>query len=178
MRKLTVASAWRVAYAAFPKWLPKSQHSHLAKWLRGFFAKRFIKYGGSNINIEHGATFGSELSIGDNSGVGIDCEILGPCSIGNDVMMGPEVVIYTRNHKHGDPEKPMRLQGYEEWRPVTICDDVWIGRRVMIMPGVTIGKGTVVAAGAIVTRDLPEYSICAGVPARVVGERNSKESPV
>ncbi|WP_374057515.1 acyltransferase [Eggerthella lenta] len=72
----------------------------------------------------------------------------------------------------------MRLQGYEEWRPVTICDDVWIGRRVMIMPGVTIGKGTVVAAGAIVTRDLPEYSICAGVPARVVGERNSKESPV
>lgn len=65
----------------------------------------------------------------------------------------------------------MRLQGYEGWRPVTISDDVWLGRRVMIMPGVTIGKGTIVAAGAIVTKDLPEYSICAGVPAKVIGYR-------
>lgn len=172
MRRLTSADVWRIAYAAFPKWLPKSQHSRLAKNLRGFFARRFIEHGGVNINIERGATFGSELSIGDNSGVGINCEVLGPCHISNDVMMGPEVVIYTRNHSHSDPSKPMRLQGYEEAFPVTICDDVWLGRRVMIMPGVTIGKGTVVAAGAIVTKDLPEYAICAGIPAKVVGNRS------
>lgn len=130
----------------FSKMAAKEPAQSSCKMAARFFAKRFIKYGGFNINIEHEATFGFELSMGDNSGVGIDCEILGPCSIGNDVMMGPEVVIYTRNRMHNDPEKPMRLQGYEEWRPVTICDDVWIGRRVMIMPGVTIGKGTVVAA--------------------------------
>ena len=55
----------------------------------------FILNAGKNINIERGATFGSDLSLGDNSGVGINCEILGPCVIGNDVMMGPEAVSYT-----------------------------------------------------------------------------------
>lgn len=171
MTRLNSKSIWRAAYAAFPKWLPKSQHSVIAKQLRVFFARRFIKYGGININIERGATFGSELSLGDNSSVGIDCEILGPCSIGKDLMMGPEVVVYTRNHMYKDPDTPMRLQGYEGWRPVTIYDDVWPGRRVMIVPGVTIGKGTIVAAGAIVTKDLPEYSIYAGIPAKVIGYR-------
>ena len=126
-----------------------------------------------NINIERGATFGSDLSLGDNSGVGINCEILGPCTIGNDVMMGPEVVVYTRNHEHGETDRPMRLQGYEDCRPVTIGDDVWIGRRAMIMPGVTIGNGCIIAAGAVVTKDVPDWCVCGGVPAKVISIRVS-----
>lgn len=175
-RDLSTKCIWRVIYAALPKWLPKSQHSRLAKRLRGWVSRRFILNADKNINIERGATFGSDLSLGDNSGVGINCEILGPCVIGNDVMMGPEVVIYTRNHAHGDIERPMRLQGYEDCRPVTIGNDVWLGRRAMIMPGVNIGNGCVVAAGAVVTKDVPDYCVCGGIPAKVIARRGLRPS--
>lgn len=175
-RNLSAENIWRLIYASLPKWLPKSQHSRMAKRLRGGVARRFIKNAGVNINIERGATFDSELSLGNNSGVGINCEILGPCTIGNDVMMGPEVVVYTRNHEHGDIDTPMRLQGYEEYQPVTIGNDVWIGRRAMIMPGVTIGNGCVIAAGAVVTKDVPDYCVCGGIPAKVILKRYTQST--
>lgn len=85
-------------------------------------------------------------------------------------MMGPEVVIYTRNHSHRKDEL-MIGQGYEETKPVVIGDDVWIGRRAIIMPGVKIATGTVVGAGAVVTKDTEAYSIVGGVPAKVIGYR-------
>ena len=67
----------------------------------------------------------------------------------------------------------MMEQGFEEERPVIIGDDVWIGDRVMILPGVEIGRGAVLAAGAVVTRDVPPYAVAAGVPARVIRDRRS-----
>lgn len=126
---------------------------------------------GRNVNIEHGADFDSGLIIGDNSSLGIDAEAHGPIRIGRDVMMGPECAILTRNHAHGRVDIPMIEQGYEEYRPVTIGDDVWIGRRVIILPGVTVGNGAIIAAGAVVADDVEPYSIVGGVPAKTIKKR-------
>lgn len=123
------------------------------------------------MNIERHALFSPDVSLKDNSGIGIDCELYGPISLGSDVMMGPEVVIYTSGHVHDRIDMPMRLQGASEIKPVSIGNDVWIGRRVMIMPGVTIGNGVIVGAGAVVTKDVPDYAVVGGVPARILRYR-------
>lgn len=103
--------------------------------------------------------------------MGVGCEIDGPVTIGKYVMMGPETAIYTRNHRHDDLSSPMIFQGYEEYQPVIIEDDVWISRRVIILPGVKIAKGCIIAAGAIVTKNTEPYSVYAGVPAKKIARR-------
>ena len=128
---------------------------------------------GRNVNVEKGAHFTPELSIGNNSGIGIKCELYGKITIGNDVLMGPEVIIYTQNHCTRDKNKSIISQGYDDMKPVSIGNDVWIGRRVMIMPGCKIGNGCVIAAGAVVTKNMPDYTIVGGVPARVLKKRGS-----
>lgn len=143
----------------------------LAKCLRAHAVKGFILSCGKNVNIEHGAKISSRLSIGDNSGVGVNCSVGGAAIIGNDVMMGPECVIFCRNHQVERTDIPMRLQGFTEEEPVVIEDDVWIGQRVIITPGVRIGKGAVIGAGAVVTKDVPPYAIVGGVPAKVIRYR-------
>ena len=165
-----------VLYRVFAAWLPKSDHFAPAKWLRGLFAKAIAAECGKKVNIEHGAHFTPGLRIGDRSGVGINCEINGPVTIGKDVMMGPEVVVYTSGHKFDDTDIPMMDQGFTETLPVEIGDDVWIGRRVIIMPGVKIGNGCVIGAGAVVTKDIPDYSVAAGVPASVIKSRLKNDS--
>lgn len=148
----------------------------ISKKLRCFAAKGFIRSCGKNVNIEHGAVISSKLSIGDNSGIGIDCVCNGELTIGNDVMMGPECVIISQNHEFSDVTFPMRLQGYKKEEPCIIGDDVWIGRRAMIMPGVKIGNGAIIAAGAVVTKDVPDYAIVGGVPAKVIKFRTGDPS--
>lgn len=92
----------------------------------------------------------------------------GPLVIGDNVDIAQEAVIWTLGHDpHDDHHR-------DKGGPVTIGDHAWIGHRAVIMPGVTIGRGAVVAAGAIVTRDVPAMAIVAGVPAKPVGERRSK----
>ena len=86
-------------------------------------------------------------------------------------MMGPEVVIYTRNHNTANPDVPMREQGMGEVKPVVIEDDVWIGARVCILPGVTVGTGSVLGAYTVVTKDVPPYSVVVGNPGKVVKNR-------
>lgn len=128
---------------------------------------------GENVNIEKGASFGKEVSIDNNSSIGINSDLIGPITIGANVMMGPECAIYTVNHQHNRTDIPMIEQGYTHPKPVIIEDDVWIGRRVIILPGVQISKGTVVAAGAIVTKSFPPYSIIGGNPAKLIKCRNN-----
>lgn len=162
---------WIICYIVLARWLPRSYHFRPSKRIRAFFGRRILKHMGKNVNIEKGANFGPEVSIGDNSGIGINCDIIGPVAIGKNVMMGPECAIYTTNHSHDRTDIPMILQGYTPEKPVVIEDDVWIGRRVIILPGVTIGKGCIVAAGAIVTKNTPPYVIVAGNPAKVIKYR-------
>ena len=132
-----------------------------------------LKSCGRQVNIEQGAIFSSRVSLGDFSGIGINARINGTCTIGRHVMMGTDVVVFTRNHAFARTDIPMMEQGFEEERPVVIGDDVWIGDRVMILPGVTVGHGSILAAGAVVTHDVPAYAIVAGVPARVIKMRAS-----
>ncbi len=148
-----------------------------AKKVRAFLASKVFLKTGRDINIEKGAYFGSgkEISIGDRSGIGVDAKLSGKITIGNNVMMGPEVMIYTSNHNYGRDDIPMIDQGNSEMKPVFIADDVWISARAIILPGVELGKGCIIAAGSVVTKDVPPYSIAGGNPARVIKKRFGDE---
>lgn len=169
------AKLWYILYGFFAKKLPISRRSKIFKRARYFFAKHVIKKMGNNVNIERGAVFNPNVEIGDNSGIGINCELNGTIKIGNNVMMGPEVVFYTTNHEFKAITKNIMDQGYTKEKPITIGDDCWIGRRAIILPGVELKKGTIVGAGAIVTKSFPEYSIIGGNPAKIIGKRGSDQ---
>lgn len=126
---------------------------------------------GSNINIDRNAIIGNHISIGDYSGIGRNSYISNYVSIGKYVMMGPECLIYTANHEFGSVDKPMCYQKWSECKPVEIADDVWIGGRVIILPGVHIGEGSVIGAGSVVTKDVASFSIVAGNPAKIIKKR-------
>lgn len=96
-----------------------------------------------------------------------------PCglTIGNYVQIAPYVWIMNAIHEYESLDKPMYEQkGYKTGR-IIIKDDVWIGLRAIIMPGVTIGTGAVIGAGAVVTKDVPPYAVVGGVPAKVIKYR-------
>lgn len=173
MKKIIRAFGY-VLYYFFARHLPCSglPYAPGAKALRRFCAKCMFDSCGKNVNIEHGAFFasGNEITIGNNSGIGLNCRVAGPLSIGDDVMMAPNVTIVTQNHKISDLTVPMRLQTAPKQK-VTIKDDVWIGTNVIILPGVTIGKGSVIAGGAVVTKDVEDYAIVGGNPAKVIKYR-------
>lgn len=83
-------------------------------------------------------------------------------------MMGPDVVMITRNHEFLKTDIPMNLQGSREEKPIQIGDDVWLGARVILMPGVRIGCGAIIGAGAVVVHDIPDWAIAIGNPATVI----------
>lgn len=164
-------------YKAFYKYVASKMPQSYAKMsfgskkLRAYLVSKYIRHAGQNINIERGAVFDDCIEIGDCSGIGINATLYGKVIIGDYVMMGPEVFIYTTNHKFSDTSIPMCQQGYTEERPVIIGNDVWIGSRVTIMPGVKIGNGAIIGASAVVTKDVKEYDIVAGNPAKTIGSR-------
>lgn len=137
-----------------------SRFGAFLKNLRCRWAKSFISFCGKNVNIEPNCSFDMELKIGNNSGIGRYSEIHGDVSIGENVMMGPYCLIYSRNHSSSRTDIPMIQQGFENTKPVVIEDDVWIGGRVIILPGVHVGTGCVIGAGAVVTRDTPPIYYC------------------
>ena len=163
-----------ILYKIFAAWHPISQRSRISKKMRNFFARKILKKCGREINIEKNAYFTPEVSLGNRSGIGINCEIYGPVDIGDDVMMGPECIVYTSGHKYDRLDITMMEQGSSVIRPVRIGNDVWLGRRVMVMPGVKIGNGCVIGAGAVVTKDIPDYSVAVGVPAKVIKKRRAQ----
>lgn len=128
---------------------------------------------GDNVNIEKNATFSIRTEIGNNSGIGVNAHFYGKVVIGNNVMMAPDCIIYVRNHESSRLDIPMCEQGSTEERPVVIGNDVWIGGRVIILPGVKIGDGAIIGAGSVVTKDVSEYDVVAGNPARVIKNRKS-----
>jgi maltose O-acetyltransferase len=168
-----------ILYYSFATYLPKSNRPYafgLTKPIRYLICKNIFDFCGKNVNIERLAYIGDGkgIYIGNNSGIGVNCKIQRNVKIGNDVMIGEDVIILTSTHKFDDCNVPMRTQGLKIL-PVTIGDDVWIGSRVMILPGVKIGKGSIIGAGAVVTKDVPEYSIVGGVPAKVIRSRLKKD---
>ena len=176
MSKLKFALCY-VLYYTVGFYLPKTNAriSLGSKKIRELLVKGFAEGPfGKDINIQRKATISRRVSIGDCSGIGMDCVIQGGVKIGKNVMMGPQVFIYTQNHCHERIDIPMITQGYEEEKPVVIEDDVWIGSRVTILPGVHIGEGSIIGASAVVTKNVPAYAIVGGNPARVLKSRKTE----
>jgi acetyltransferase-like isoleucine patch superfamily enzyme len=108
-----------------------------------------------------------DVFIGDNTLIGVGNVIIGPVTIGNHVIFAPNIVASGLNHEYRDVNIPISLQKTIVSR-ITVEDDCWIAANSVITAGVTIGKHSVVAAGAVVTKSVPPYSIAAGNPAKVI----------
>lgn len=139
--------------------------------IRKFLVSSFVNKAGKNIRVKRNADISMFIEIGDFSEVGTNCIIQSNTFIGNNVIMGPCVKIYTTNHIYESLDIPVQYQGLTREK-VVIGNDVWLGANVVILPSVTIGNHVVVAAGAIVTKDIPDFAIVAGVPAKVIKYRN------
>lgn len=107
-----------------------------------------------------------DVVIGDFSRIGIHSTVIGPVTIGSHVNLAQGITVTALNHNFSSKDKFIDEQGVAT-SPIVIEDDVWIGANAVILPGVRIGRHSVIAAGAVVNRDVPPYSLAVGVPAQV-----------
>lgn len=128
---------------------------------------------GKRAKIGVGTSFSSNRSvrIGDDFFCGRDCHFGAPVEIGSDVMFASFVALVGGDHRIDGISAPIRLSGREIMKTISIGDDVWIGHGAIVLHGCRIGTGSVVAAGAVVTKDVPDHAIVAGNPARVLRYR-------
>jgi len=112
------------------------------------------------------------VHIGNNTRIGMSNVLIGPVTIGNNVMFAQNIVISGLNHNYQDITQPISLQGVTVSQ-IIIEDECWIGANAVITAGVTIGKHSVVAGGSVVTKSIPPYSVAVGNPARVIKQYNA-----
>lgn len=157
--------------------------------LRNIVGAKYIAIGnnvfiGKNVTITAwdaylGFCFSPQIIIGNGSSIGDDAHItaINCIIIGNNVRSGKKILITDNSHGQINRDlmdiSPIKRPLFSKG-PVIIEDNVWIGEKVSIMPNVKIGKGSVIAANSVVTKDIPSYSVAAGVPAKVVKQFNSK----
>jgi maltose O-acetyltransferase len=144
---------WRIAYA-----------------LRRILVRRIFDECGNDVIVKSGAYFGtgSGIRVGHRAQIGHNSRIDHGVDIGDDVLMGPDVVIMSGGHAFSDPSLPINQQGEVPRRKISIGRDVWIGTRVVILPGVQIGEGAVIGASSVVTKSIPPFAVAAGNPAKVI----------
>jgi acetyltransferase-like isoleucine patch superfamily enzyme len=143
------------------------------------FKLSFLKDKGKNVYIAHGCDISfNKVSVGSNVYVGPFCYFISPKNnivIGNFVMFGPNVIISSSNHDFSRKSitiyEQSKNNNFDKGGDVIIEDDVWIGSGAIILQGVRIGKGSIVGAGSVVSRNVPEYSIYTGVKNRMIKER-------
>lgn len=161
-------------YYSIGKHLPNSNFpmGRLFMDLRVFLAKGFLKNMGSKVMLEGNIFFGDgrDIEIASNSQINEECWIRN-CRIGKNVMIAPYVMILNYGHVIDDVSIPMIEQGVKHFPQTVIEDNVWIGARAIILPGIKIGTGAVIGAGSVVTKDVNEYSIVAGNPAKFIRSR-------
>ena len=175
-------TAWKMiswaAYHYFAQFLPAAGMplGRLPKRIRYLLAKQIFKECGKNVHVGRKAYFqnGFDIVIGDNSDIGINARFSNDTTIGSNVLMGPDVVIIDNSHSFAERDQLIKKQGYERLKPIVIGDDVWIGTRVIVLPGVRIGTGAVIGAGAVVTKDVKPYTVVPGTPAHEIERRVSK----
>ena len=126
--------------------------------------------------IQKGVHFGTgkDIEIGDRSGLGKNTLIPHNIIIGNFVMIAQDLFVVANNHNFERTDIPMLSQGSPNIEQVIIEDDVWIGARVIVNPGVKIGCGSIIGAGSVVTKDVEAYSVMGGVPAKLIRKRINK----
>ena len=125
--------------------------------------------------VEHGSIISRDLAAGAYSYISSGCLVWPNVEIGAYTMLGPNVSIVGGDHVYTTPGTPMYFAGRPPLRRTVIESDVWLGCGSIVMTGVRIGRGAIVAAGAVVTRDVPPYEIHGGVPARRIGMRFASE---
>ena len=163
-----------VLYYAVARRLPgRGPLAGPARRLRQELCRLFLAEVGDSVNIEPDVHLGTgeHVRIGDRSGLGRGCRVYGALTIGEEVMVGPEVAFLSENHRFDRLDQPIGRQGKTELTPPRIEDGAWIGLRATILPGRIVGAGAVVGAGSVVTRDVAPYTIVGGNPAVVIGTR-------
>lgn len=141
--------------------------------LRRHFVSNYLMKCGKNLRVKKGAEISPKAEVGNDSELGTRCMIQSHCSIGSNVIMGPDVKIYSRNHIYESLDKPIQLQGKKQYS-TKIGDDVWIGANVIVLAGVNIGNHVIIGAGSVVTKDIPDYAIVGGNPAKIIKYRNEQ----
>ncbi|RJP84126.1 MAG: acyltransferase [Desulfobacteraceae bacterium] len=152
----------RYLYGLFSRWREVQEIRQI---------KESMHFCGEHVTIYPPVIFyGAEaLDVGDNTSVAPFVHIWcgGRVIIGARCMIGSHAAITSLTHDYGSPEMWKTIEA----KPVVIGDDVWIGSHAVILPGVTVGKGAVIGAGSVVSRDVPENAIVYGIPASVQGYR-------
>jgi len=147
------------------------------KWRTRMDVLPFNKFElGKNSTIEDFSTINNgvgDVIIGDNTLIGMSNVIIGPVNIGNNVIFAQNIVVSALNHQYTDVNVPIHKQQVIV-SPIIIEDDCWIAANAVITAGVTIGKHSVVAGGAVVTKNIPPYSVAAGNPAKVIKQYDHK----
>jgi len=169
MKKLLI-----VIYYVFFFHLPNSRYLKITSKLRVWYLSKILGV----MEPDRNSRVQNNVYIGDGCSVkiGRECQInenvfIQGANIGNFVMIAPNVSILNSTHKYDRTDIPMCRQGEERKINPIIGDDVWIGRNAVIMPGVRIGDGAIIASGAIVTKDVETFSVVGGVPAKLIRKR-------
>lgn len=164
-----------VGYYLFISRLPNTKFISCANNFRVWYVSRVLGV----MPYHRGAIFENDVYISncEHVRIGRHCHInehvfIQGGSIGDHVMVAPHVAILNDSHTYSDLNVPMILQPMTVKRNPSIGDDVWLGRNVVVMPGVSIGSGSIIGAGAVVTKDIPPNSIAVGVPAKVIRKRS------
>lgn len=162
-------------YSAFFRHTPEHYRPYALcfPWMRNALVRGFATRCGKNIRVKSGAEISPNLVIGNESEIGTRAIIQSNAVIGNNVIMGPDVHIFTGNHIYKSLDTPIQRQGGIV-RGVTIGNDVWIGGDVIITAGRKIGNHCILAAGAVITKDVPDYAIVGGNPAQIIRYRNEE----
>lgn len=158
--------------------LPKSSFPVLGKigsWMRSGICRRLFKGAPSRLNVEKGAYIGngSKITCGNDVGIGMNFRTHNRDIVfEGHLMMGEDVLILGSGHRHDRTDIPMARQGSLPTSILTVSKDVWIGSRVIILPGCSrIGEGAIIGAGAVVTKDVPDWAVIGGNPAVVLKMR-------
>ena len=163
-----------VIYYVLVSKFPNSRYIKCFRKLRVWYMAKILKI----MDYDAESYFENNVFVSDGKGIhiGKHCHInenvfIQGALIGRYVMIAPNVSILSRAHLHARTDTPMVLQGEGEERTPSIGDDVWIGRGAVIMPGVKIGTGCIIGAGAVVVKDVDPYSVVGGVPAKLIKKR-------
>ena len=139
--------------------------------VRQWIVTNYLKKCGAKLRVKKGAEISLNSMVGDFSELGTNALIQASVSIGSHVIMGPDIKIYSRNHKYDRLDIPIQQQGKNYYKTI-IGNDVWLGANVIITAGCKIGNHVIIAAGSVVTKNIPDYAIVGGVPGKILKYRN------
>jgi len=159
-------------YNLFGRFLPRSTmpYSLGSKHIRAFLVRNFVDSCGKNIIVETGSLLSPKIKVGHNCLIGENCQIRSNVTLGDDVLLAQNVALVSFKHNFERPDIPIRLQG-ETFGTIEIGNDVWVGINAIVLTNVKVGDHAIVAAGAVVTKDVPDWAIVGGIPAKVIKYR-------